>query len=356
MKDVKIYSPSIKLDSFTHLFPSEVYNSLNKKFNFIWDKNTYEYLVVNQTIYNRPKDFYRFIKCLRTDPIVIFIGFEAISPDFNIFDYVITFDQSIISSDRVFNALSSIYFTPLLTTNTIKRNIKAAEKKYFCNFIYSNPLANSQRDLFFDKLNLYKDVHSLGAHKNNIRKFKFRKKNALWSKKSRIMQEDFKFSITFENTLMSGYTTEKIVNSLLANTIPIYWGNPKINELINPNRIINCHDFNNIQEVINRVKSINEDDNLYESIVNSPFLSDDQLQKHRKFSDDLSIFWSNIFNQNRSVAKRIPDGTFAKIYMNWFSRNYWFNYVIITIWRKKIISAIKYIIRGNKNLIDYIIK
>ena len=34
----------------------------------------------------------------------------------------------------------------------------------------------------------------------------------------------FKFNIAFENEISDGYVTEKILHSLYANTIPIYFG------------------------------------------------------------------------------------------------------------------------------------
>ena len=42
------------------------------------------------------------------------------------------------------------------------------------------------------------------------------------------MKKPYKFSIAFENAWYPGYTSEKIVTSMLAGTIPIYWGNPDI--------------------------------------------------------------------------------------------------------------------------------
>ena len=53
-------------------------------------------------------------------------------------------------------------------------------------------------------------------------------------------QKHFKFSINMENTLTFGYTSEKIYTGLLANTIPIYFGNKDIAKIINLDRIIYC--------------------------------------------------------------------------------------------------------------------
>ena len=39
---------------------------------------------------------------------------------------------------------------------------------------------------------------------------------------------DYKFTIAFENESHPGYTTEKIVEPMLADSIPIYWGDPLV--------------------------------------------------------------------------------------------------------------------------------
>ena len=39
---------------------------------------------------------------------------------------------------------------------------------------------------------------------------------------------------------LAGYITEKIMNGLLADTVPIYWGAPDISEYFNMDRIVHC--------------------------------------------------------------------------------------------------------------------
>ena len=81
-------------------------------------------------------------------------------------------------------------------------------------------MAISGRDELFEYLSQYKLVDSGGRHKNNIGgsiddKFLF--------------QQQYKFSIAYENSSTPGYTTEKIIQALAAGTSePIYWGNPEI--------------------------------------------------------------------------------------------------------------------------------
>ena len=51
----------------------------------------------------------------------------------------------------------------------------------------------------------------------------------------------FKFIITMENSQQENYITEKILQGLFAENVPIYWGSPNIGEYINKGRFI-CHE------------------------------------------------------------------------------------------------------------------
>ena len=48
----------------------------------------------------------------------------------------------------------------------------------------------------------------------------------------------YKFSISMENSEGDGYVTEKIIESFIAGTIPIYYGDYMIDEYINPKAYI----------------------------------------------------------------------------------------------------------------------
>ena len=48
----------------------------------------------------------------------------------------------------------------------------------------------------------------------------------------------YKFSIAMENSNGDGYISEKIVDSFLAGTIPIYYGDYMVDEYINPKTYI----------------------------------------------------------------------------------------------------------------------
>jgi hypothetical protein len=111
-----------------------------------------------------------------------------------------------------------------------------------------------------------------------------------------------KFVIAFENSSRSGYTTEKLVSALVAQSIPIYWGNPNIGKEFNTRRFINCHDYESFDDVLKRVQEIDQNDELYMSIVNEPIMSEstDFAEVVKQFE----LFMQAIFDQPLEKAKR----------------------------------------------------
>lgn len=234
---------------------------------------------------------------------------ENITPDFNLADYALGFDF-IEFEDRYFRLpLCRYHLTngPRQTVLTLSAaSALLAQKTQFCNFCFSNSaLAHPVREQMFHVLSAYKPVASGGGLLNNIG---HRVKNKVaW-------QREFKFSIAFENSCKNGYTTEKVVHALQADTIPIYWGNPRVAEDINPERIINCHDFASLEDVVARVAQIDNDDKLYAHILAQPWRKGPTLPSLDE-DEELAQFLYHIFDQPRGAAKRIPAHGNTKSYL-----------------------------------------
>ncbi|HBT77240.1 MAG TPA: glycosyltransferase [Planctomycetaceae bacterium] len=137
-----------------------------------------------------------------------------------------------------------------------------AGKTRFCNFVYSN-LRAPERIRFFEKLSKYKKVDSGGRVLNNIG-------GPVADKMDFIGR--YKFTIAFENSSWPGYTTEKIVEPMLAASIPIYWGNPKVNLDFNTGSFINRFDYGNDEALIERIIEIDENEDLYRHYLLQPYL------------------------------------------------------------------------------------
>ena len=66
--------------------------------------------------------------------------------------------------------------------------------------------------------------------------------------KASVMRK-YKFSLCMENMRFPGYLTEKIYDSLFAFSIPIYLGDPEIDNKIPKNCYIDLRDFSNYDDL-----------------------------------------------------------------------------------------------------------
>lgn len=231
---------------------------------------------------------------------------ENIRPDFNLCDYAIGFDHINFDDRYIRWPLYARYENDF--TRALKKNeISTGEKQKFCNFIVSNNRADAYREQFFLLLNQYKKIDSGGRFLNNIggpvdNKRKF--------------QEQYKFSLAFENSSTKGYVTEKIIQAWAAGTIPIYWGDPLINKEFNPKAFINCKDFDSDEEVIAYIKKIDNDAELFQKILREPIIAEGCFGERYTTNKILEDFLYHIFEQPIETAFRRND-TISKGYGFW---------------------------------------
>jgi hypothetical protein len=173
-----------------------------------------------------------------------------------------------------------------------------SEKKRFCSFVVSNGEARERID-FFLSLSKYKKVDSGGRYLNNIG-------GPVNDKLDFLTQS--KFNIAFENVSYLGYTTEKIFDAFLANTIPIYWGNPRVNEDFNERAFINVHNFESTEALISYIQYLDENAEAYKLMLNeSPFLDNEIPSKFRV--ERFIAFFNHIFCKSvkRKFSNRFED-------------------------------------------------
>lgn len=133
----------------------------------------------------------------------------------------------------------------------IRRLVESRDK--FCSMVVSN--ANTpKRNLFFEKLSEYKKVDSGGKYKNNVG-------GRVINKREFISQ--YKFNISFENSSYPGYTTEKILEAMVCNTIPIYWGNPLIHYEFNTKSFFNYSDYDSEEDLMADIIEHDKDSDKY---------------------------------------------------------------------------------------------
>ena len=195
-------------------------------------------------------------------------------------DLNLTFDNS-SNYNNIRLPLWLLEFNPDKDTQLTKK-----EASGFCCFVASNPATRTSNRLeFCKKLSRYKRVDCGGGCLNNVGgkvsdKIAFQKK--------------YKFCIAYENSEHPGYTTEKILDAYMSNCIPIYYGSTTITDDFNPETFINAHNFNSEDELIEYIKKVDTDNNLYNSFMNKPIYSKEWL---KRFNDPQESHFKNIAQQ-----------------------------------------------------------
>lgn len=192
-------------------------------------------------------------KCIR-----IFYCAENERPDFTACDYALTFDFN-KRKNHFRLPLFVLYINPPTFLIELQREKERDEalriwkrKTKFCCMVVSNPNPK-KRINFFKEVSVWKKIDSGGKCFNNV--------GGIVEDKLEFIK-DYKFVLSFENSSYPGYTTEKIMEPLMVNSIPIYWGNKRINEDINKEVFINVDDFRSYKDVFNKMIQIDNNDEL----------------------------------------------------------------------------------------------
>lgn len=245
---------------------ADFWDDFNPKDNFIMDAllKNFEPVISSDPDFVFCATFGR--SHLKYSCVKIFFTGENLCPDFNIVDYAMGF-HDITFDDRYLRLpLYALYNGAV--DKALTKHEKCSDDDFdrkFCNYVISNAISDPARDEMIALLNSYKSVDSGGRYRNNVGgpvpdKIKF--------------EEGYKFTMCFENTSAKGYTTEKIVEAFAGRTVPVYWGNPDIAKEFNGDSFINCHDFDSFEDVIDFIKKVDEDKELYLKMLNSPMCKD----------------------------------------------------------------------------------
>lgn len=174
-------------------------------------------------------------------------------------------------------------------------------KKKFCTFIVSNESSEKRSNLFDYISKNYKQIDSIGKHKNNQpNNWMLPKEDYKETSAENIRYHiPYKFNLCFENSESSdnlSYITEKIMDAFLYRTVPIYCGSSNIEKYFNKNAFINCTGLS-FDEILEKIKEIDNDDEKYYNILNShPFLENINYVEY--YNNRYIKFLKNILKEN----------------------------------------------------------
>lgn len=236
----------------------------------------------------------------------IFYSGENFSPDFNCYDYALTYDD-LQFGDRFFHLP---YF--LMDEGCQKAFLAAepsvppkeellAQKTRFADFLFSHISANGVREHLLDVLKCYKPVACAGVLYNNMPNGELNPYSPDGMGKLAFISSS-KFSIAAESCEQPGFVTEKLVHAWLANTVPIYFGAPDISQWFNPKAFLDARNYPNLDSLLAEVKRLDADDDAWYEMVRQPLFREEGYFQRR--TNELEAFLVHIFSQDPVKAYR----------------------------------------------------
>ncbi len=148
-------------------------------------------------------------------------------------------------------------------------------QRKFCCYMYSHDL--DHRVKMFKLICKLKNVDALGKSQKNVKIKNTRREygTETYNDIAVRLYSSYKFVIAMENKLDEGYFTEKIINPILANSIPIYWGHDYVFKFINKKRVIYIPDYNE-SELLKKLKKIDKNEIYFQKILNEPTFTDEK--------------------------------------------------------------------------------
>ncbi len=202
--------------------------------------------------------------------------------------------------------------------------LTAHPKDRFCNFFQSSVgyYTPKLRANFFRTLTARKHVDSPGKILNNMPSPDDPNCPDLNNKMEFL--KHYRFSICFETISAPFFIAEKLPQALMAGSIPIYYGCTQISEYFNPARIINCHDYDDLDAVIDHVMEVEGNPELYRQYTEQPAV----LPDSKLFSYEHSP--EAILERIDQIVERIDRGIPPPITQTWAGRmmilKWWWGY------------------------------
>ncbi|HZZ29113.1 MAG TPA: glycosyltransferase family 10 [Pirellulales bacterium] len=276
--------------------------------------------IVIYSCYGSRENFRRY-PCTR-----VYYTSENLRPNFADCDYAFTFDYCDHPNHYRLPQYALHCDVGRLVKTTVDPQKVLAEKIQFCNFVYSNRYCRF-RNAFFRELSKYKHVDAGGRLFNNVG-------GRVKDKLEFIRQ--YKFTLAFENSSYPGYTTEKIGQPMLMNSLPIYWGNPLVHRDFNPASFLNYFDYGSPRALIERIIEVDRNDELYCQYVSQPWFHGNRPNAFVDKQNVLAQFEKILSSPQTPIALKKPEprlflirqtrNTKLRLKKNWGRLNRWAKY------------------------------
>jgi len=220
-------------------------------------------------------------KCVK-----IFYTGENIAPPLGYCQYSFSFDY--LDDPRNYRLPHYLLYDGYYELERPKVIEESMANRKFCNFVASNGNC-LERNQFVQQLSKYKMIDCGGRFMNNIG-------YAVADKRK--FQSEYKFSVAFENNAYRpqhiGYTTEKIMEPMTVNSVPLYWGNPRIDLEFNTKSFVNFYDFGSFDKMIEYIIELDKNNDKYLDVLRTTWFENNIIPDNNKLENIKSFLYKII--------------------------------------------------------------
>jgi hypothetical protein len=235
-----------------------------------------------------------FLAYPRGNYVRVFITGENVEPDMTGCDLAITFSALTAHPNHLWLPLwvyenNATFFRPdlLIRPSDTDWDEVTARKTRFCNFVYTNEMPF--RNKVFTTLNAYRKIDAAGKSQNNMGGWQVPLRPSRMQAKLAFLK-DYKFTLAVENAIWPGYMTEKLVDPMYVNSIPIYLGDPLARLHFDTNAYIDFTSFISLREMIAFVREVDNNRDLYLKILSTPVYRGNVIPQFARDDTILAFF------------------------------------------------------------------
>lgn len=196
----------------------------------------------------------------------------------NEFDLILSFDEETLKACE--NSKKYLFYE-----SWIKPNENDYNKRFQLSFIMSSKILIPGHKLRFEVWDLLSSI-------NNIEIIRHKSPPHIPTKFP--MFKNAQYSIAMENSKVTNYFSEKLLDCLVTKTIPIYYGCPNIGEYFDASGVFT---FTTVQELKSIISSLTQD--LYEKKLSV-------IEKNYNVSMNYSNFWQRLDKEIISFIEKTP--------------------------------------------------
>ena len=100
-----------------------------------------------------------------------------------------------------------------------------------------------------------------------------------------------------------GYMTEKLVDPMFANSVPIYVGDPQVSRSFDPASYVDLTRFGSIREMLEFVREADNDRDLYLKLLSAPWYRGNTVPDYAR-DDTILAFFDRIMEA--AIQRRCP--------------------------------------------------